>query len=390
MTSDAEDTNLLAALGRRWAKTMAKVLAQKVIVGPNIQKLRHHLEPTSNIYGHTRYATFSTDVADSRRQHIDMNCPNSFVRTLRAANISQRLCQSTPRATRSAFTRPLHRQFTNTSRRADKQAADDPNFTSILDAPPQIVRAGKRHGPGIILLALIPITAFALGTWQVQRLGWKTELIAKFEDRLVRDPLPLPPTIDPSAIHEFDYRRVYATGTFRHDQEMLIGPRMRDGKDGYMVVTPLERENGTTILVNRGWINKAHRDPRTRPDSLPKGKVTVEGLLREPWKKNMFTPENRPEKGQFYFPDVKQMAELTGSQPVWVEVTMEPEFMKMMDFEARGIPYGRAAEVNLRNNHAQYIFTWYGLSVATAIMLFMVLKKPASSITRRVQATKNF
>lgn len=36
----------------------------------------------------------------------------------------------------------------------------------------------------------------------------------------------------------------------------------------------------------------------------------------------------------------------------------EPEFTKMMDFEARGIPYGRAAEVTLRNNHAQYIFTW--------------------------------
>jgi hypothetical protein len=31
----------------------------------------------------------------------------------------------------------------------------------------------------------------------------------------------------------------------------------------------------------------------------------------------------------------------------------------MVDFEARGIPYGRAAEVNLKNNHAQYIFTWY-------------------------------
>lgn len=31
----------------------------------------------------------------------------------------------------------------------------------------------------------------------------------------------------------------------------------------------------------------------------------------------------------------------------------------MMEYEARGIPFGRAAEVNLRNNHAQYIFTWY-------------------------------
>ncbi len=173
-----------------------------------------------------------------------------------------------------------------------------------------------------IKLAIIPITAFALGTWQVQRLGWKTELIAKFEDRILRDPLPLPPHIDPNAIHDFDFRRVTATGTFRHDQEMLIGPRMRDGQDGYMVVTPLERKDASTILVNRGWISKKHRSQRRRPDGLPTGEVTVEGLLREPWKKNMFTPENRPDKGEFYFPDVSQMAALTGSQPVWVETTM--------------------------------------------------------------------
>lgn len=38
---------------------------------------------------------------------------------------------------------------------------------------------------------------------------------------------------------------------------------------------------------------------------------------------------------------------------------VEPDYLSMTDFEARGIPYGRAAEVNLRNNHAQYIFTWY-------------------------------
>lgn len=173
-------------------------------------------------------------------------------------------------------------------------------------------------------VALIPITAFALGTWQVQRLGWKSELIAKFEDRLIRDPLPLPPHIDPDAIHDFDYRRVRAVGTFRHDQEMLVGPRMRDGQDGYMVVTPLERGQGeSTVLVNRGWISKKHRDQRGRAaEGLPQGKVVVEGLLREPWKKNMFTPDNQPEKGNFFFPDVHQMAALTGSQPVWIESTM--------------------------------------------------------------------
>lgn len=173
------------------------------------------------------------------------------------------------------------------------------------------------------LVAAIPLTAFALGSWQVQRLAWKSDLIARFEDRLVREPLPLPPSIDPNAIHDFDYRRVTTSGRYRHDQEMLIGPRIHEGEDGYLVVTPLERDDGgSKILVNRGWISKAHKEQRSRPHGVPRGEVAVEGLLREPWKKNMFTPDNVPERGEFYFPDVAMMAGLTGSQPVWIEATM--------------------------------------------------------------------
>jgi surfeit locus 1 family protein len=196
----------------------------------------------------------------------------------------------------------------------------------------------------------------------VQRLKWKSELIARYEDRLIRDPLPLPPFIDPSAIKEFDYRRVSTTGHFRHDQEMLIGPRIHDGDDGYLVVTPFQREGGSTILVNRGWIPKKLKDQSKRIEGLPKGEITIEGLLREPWKKNMFTPANNPEKDQFYFPDVAQMAALTGAQPVWVEETMDMDLLEAYRREDKGIPIGRPAEVNLRNNHAQYIFTWYAIS----------------------------
>ena len=148
-------------------------------------------------------------------------------------------------------------------------------------------------------------------------------MLAKFEDRILRPPLPLPPRVDPDAIKDFDYRRVYTTGVFRHDQEMLIGPRVRDGKDGYLVVTPLQREdNSSTILVNRGWITKKLKRQIDRKDGLPMGPVTIEGLLREPWKKNMFTPNNKPEIGEFYFPDVEEMAGFTGSDPIWVEETM--------------------------------------------------------------------
>lgn len=287
---------------------------------------------------------------------------------------------------------PLNRRpLSSSPRRPVKQAADDPSFTSILDNPPELIRTGRRHGYGLIVLAIIPVTAFALGTWQVQRLKWKTDLIAKSEDRLVAPPLPLPPRVDPAAIPDFDYRRVVATGRFRHDQEMLIGPRMRDGEEGYMVVTPLEREGeGTTVLVNRGWISKSKKAQRDRKESLVDGVVTVEGLLREPWKKNMFTPNNRPDKGEFYFPDVAQMAQLTGSQPIWVEQTMEPDLFKIYEYQEKGIPIGRQAEVNLRNNHAQYIFTWYGLAIATTIMFYILVKKPPTDVTRRVRQNKQW
>lgn len=285
-----------------------------------------------------------------------------------------------------------------TLRHNSTQPGDNPEFTSILDNPPTLIRAGRRHNKlGLAVLAAIPVTAFLLGCWQVQRLGWKTDLVARFEDRLVRDPLPLPPSVDPDAVHEFDYRRVVARGVLRHDQEMLIGPRVHDGQPGYLVVTPLDRSAefpdaraNTKVLVNRGWIPKDKAPLSTRPEGLPTGEVVVQGLLREPWKRNAFTPSNKPEEGVFHFPDVHEMAQHTGTQAIWVEETMRSDLLEAYRREEAGIPIGRPPEVNLRNNHAQYIFTWFSLSLATSVMMWMVVRKPQGGVSRRVRQNKSW
>ncbi|KAF2007508.1 SURF1-domain-containing protein [Amniculicola lignicola CBS 123094] len=285
------------------------------------------------------------------------------------------------------FRRPFHSSLP----RRDANNGLDPNFISILDRPTIMTRSGKQHGPGLIILALIPLTAFCLGCWQVQRLGWKTDLVARFEDRLTFPPLELPLRIDPAAIPDFDYRKVWARGVLRHDQEMLIGPRMLDDAEGYTVVTPLERTdekgNKHKILCCRGWIAKeaAPQWFRKGKGGMPEGEVVIEGLLRQPPKGNYFTPKNEPEKGKWFFSSVDEMAEWTGSQAVWVEETMVPDMLVSYERTPKGIPIGRPATVNLRNNHTQYIFTWYALSFATSIMFWMVVKKPLSSTQRRVR-----
>ena len=253
---------------------------------------------------------------------------DSLIRSGRAASAA--MSRSTP---------PI-RLLQLAARSRAQNAADKPGFKSILDQEARLVSAEKKRNPGLYLLSissslpklfepdltnllvLMPITAFLLGSWQVKRLEWKTDLITKFEDRILRPPLPLPPTIDPAAVKDFDYRRIYVEGEFRYDQEMLIGPRIHDGKDGFLVVTPLERKGGSKVLVNRGWITRGKEKQRDRPQGVKRGKVVVQGLLREPFKKNIFTPDNKPEDGKWYFPDVKQMAEVSGSSPVWIEETM--------------------------------------------------------------------
>jgi surfeit locus 1 family protein len=47
----------------------------------------------------------------------------------------------------------------------------------------------------MILVGVMPIFTFALGTWQLQRLRWKINLIDELEEKLELEPLMLPPKV---------------------------------------------------------------------------------------------------------------------------------------------------------------------------------------------------
>jgi len=49
---------------------------------------------------------------------------------------------------------------------------------------------------------------------------------------------------------------------------------------------------------------------------------------------------------------------MEGDAVGWILILLDPDFFTLNAYQEKGVPIGRPAEVNLRNNHAQYIITW--------------------------------
>jgi len=123
-------------------------------------------------------------------------------------------------------------------------------------------------------------------------------------------------------IPEFAYRKVILRGKWDHARSILLAPRVREGVHGVHVITPLVRDNGSTVLVDRGFVSK---DQVSRSlHQQENGEVEVLGMLRTSQSRNTFTPDNHPEDGIWYWADIDAMAEYAGGeqaevQPVFVE-----------------------------------------------------------------------
>ncbi|EJD03631.1 uncharacterized protein FOMMEDRAFT_105726 [Fomitiporia mediterranea MF3/22] len=215
----------------------------------------------------------------------------------------------------------------------------------------------------MILLGVMPILTFALGTWQIQRLKWKVNLIDELEEKLQRAPMDLPDYVNLDVLDDFAFRKVRVKGRLDHAHTILIGPRVRDGTKGVNVITPLIRSDGSTILVDRGFVSDEYAKPEHWKSSQNNNEeVEINGMLRTSQKRNRFTPDNHPEKGEWYWVDVNALAdyaggEAAGVQPVFIEAIFGHTGDAQLNI-SRGVPVGRAPTVEVRNSHAAYVFTW--------------------------------
>ena len=139
--------------------------------------------------------------------------------------------------------------------------------------------------PGWVILAAV-VVAFAylcftvLAPWQLGKnssTSHRNDLIAKSIDAA-----PVPVEQLAAAGPDDEWRQVTATGTYQNDATVLVRLRSYEGAPAYDVVTPLRLDNGTTVLVNRGWVGALDGAAMPPIPAAPTGSVQVAGRLRMP------------------------------------------------------------------------------------------------------------
>jgi len=214
-------------------------------------------------------------------------------------------------------------------------------------------------------LIVVPSVALmlALSWWQMERLHWKDELIANAAARLHAAPVPLDEAVS-GGLGDAEWRIVSVRGRFLHDKEVYLYAPSRDG-GGVHVITPLQRDVGDAVLIDRGFVPDAKKDPATRTQGQVAGEVSVEGVLRLSQAPGSFTPQADQAKRLWFTRDVESIARAQG-------VAVHSYFIEANDApNPGGFPVGGQTRTEFPNNHLQYALTWAALAL-TLISIYFI------------------
>lgn len=207
-----------------------------------------------------------------------------------------------------------------------------------------------------LFTSLLLICLLSLGVWQMQRLEWKLGLIEQIESRAFMTPVSLP--LNTSNLDDLEYLSVSVTGQFNNDHEMTLYSVGPNGEPGYDLYAPLFTSEGNHIIVNRGWVPEQIKFQELRPNTIVSGDVTVEGLLRKPTKKLWYGPANEPVNNNWYYRNLNEMAEtqkLNNVFPMYLYASRKDGDLSF--------PVAGRTEINIVNNHLDYVMTWFGLAI---------------------------
>ncbi|HSA53074.1 MAG TPA: SURF1 family protein [Yinghuangia sp.] len=239
----------------------------------------------------------------------------------------------------------------------------------------------------LLVVLLIPVMV-KLGFWQLHRYEAKAERNERVSENRGRDAVPAGDLFAvgrdlPSADQ---WRKATATGRYDQAHEFLVRHRQLDNELGFFVVTPLVTQNGTVLLVNRGWV--ANPDSATaQPDvpPAPGGQVTVTVRARpsETHERTGIKDRDGLPAGQVMRIDTAQLAGLLGATAVYGGYGQLAEQDPQPAKAPALLPLPEAEDTGL---NLAYAVQWWIFGVALIAMWIKVIRREAADLEAEIAA----
>ena len=201
----------------------------------------------------------------------------------------------------------------------------------------------------------------ALGSWQAGRAAEKRSLGAELERALRSAPIELGSA--ESNPRELAWKHVAARGRFVEAHTVYLDNKLRRGRPGYEVVTPL-RLNGAHVLVNRGWIQAGVSREVLPEVRTPPGVVRLQGVALERLPRVLEAASGAPGKVRQNL-DAHEFQKETGLVllPIVIQQRSEAPDGLLREWPRPDMGVEK---------HESYAVQWYSLA-GLAVILFVVL-----------------
>lgn len=225
--------------------------------------------------------------------------------------------------------------------------------------------------PSLLALPILAVL-LGLGTWQLQRLAWKTALLAELEAAASAPPVPA--TAEVAA-----FAHVTATGRFRPGAEAFVGLEVRGSQLGGSLIAVLDRPGQPPLLVERGWAPF-----EGGAVERPEGPITLVGFARPSERRGPFAAADDLPRRRFLTFDVGLIAATLGAPdalPYALTVVRPGPARPSGGFgqapapAAGPLPDPARAFPAPRNPHLGYALTWYGLALGWVVVFALWARK---------------
>ena len=214
----------------------------------------------------------------------------------------------------------------------------------------------------LFLIALVSLVY--LGSWQLHRLEWKTELLNSIKDGQTEGYIEYPYDIKNN---DFSYKKSFISGKIDQSKELHFFNINSYGQSGYNIIVPLLTE-GRTVYIDLGWTNFKDINSKEFIFRSLNGELDFKGILIYSKKRRLFSPKPDTIKNSWYLMNIKEMDQFT-------KLNSEKYIFRVVEQEYYLDLLNEFTAINIPNNHLQYAITWFALAISIAAMYIIYIYK---------------